>query len=390
MRGESFLLSHGAGQLAQTETAASHDAATVQPERRSEVRKTTAIHAFASDTGNKYNVKCIIRNVSPSGCKIVSNGMDDLPGLIYLLPEKFDKPILGRIVWRKRNMGGVRFLSQSEEEECLFVAPLEHYHDDAGGPVRERAALYSCEPPMGFRDRFQIFAGRRERKVHSGQTPGAKTAPRRNALGNAVARMAHELRVLLSAFLAALGFGASRRGGTGAQANAAETRIAASPHDIVALLRQCIDESASLAVKYGIRFHLNDTVGFAQVQVDAPAMKQAVCELLSNAAKVSPEDERVEVAAERRGRNIRIAVSDHGLGMPREEQERLLHQPVSAPSYHDGNGHESGQGLAMCRRIVEGHGARLQIDSSPGTGSVFFFDLPEMVSGQGSRTLAGE
>lgn len=79
-------------------------------DRRTAHRKKTLIHAFASDLGDKYDVKCVIRDLSVSGCQIVSSYLDDLPDTIKIVPEGFDRPVYGRIVWRERKVAGVSFL----------------------------------------------------------------------------------------------------------------------------------------------------------------------------------------------------------------------------------------------------------------------------------------
>ena len=88
-------------------------------DERGECRRKMAIHAFASDIDNKYEVKCVIRDVSGGGCSIVSSCLDDLPDIIHVLPEGFATPILGKIVWRKNNIAGVQFLTYLDNESLL-------------------------------------------------------------------------------------------------------------------------------------------------------------------------------------------------------------------------------------------------------------------------------
>jgi hypothetical protein len=78
-------------------------------DKRTSERWKVCVQVFASDLEDGLDVKCIVRDVSKSGCKIVSNRLNDLPDLVQLIPEGFDKPIRGKIVWRERNMAGVCF-----------------------------------------------------------------------------------------------------------------------------------------------------------------------------------------------------------------------------------------------------------------------------------------
>ncbi len=111
-------------------------------DRRAARRKKTMIHAFASDLGDKYDVKCVIRDVSGGGCQIVSSYLDDLPDTIKIVPEGFDRPIYGRIVWRERKVAGVRFL------------------DGADNPAGRPGA---AEPSLDFFSRLEMISARDRR-----------------------------------------------------------------------------------------------------------------------------------------------------------------------------------------------------------------------------------
>lgn len=73
------------------------------------------MQAFASDILDTVDVKCIIRDVSKHGCMIVSSHVHDLPDLIQIVPESFNKPLNGKIVWRKDKTAGILFLEDDEE-----------------------------------------------------------------------------------------------------------------------------------------------------------------------------------------------------------------------------------------------------------------------------------
>ncbi len=83
---------------------------------RFEARKKTCIQAFASDLDNTFEIKCIIRDISRSGCKIVTSQVGKLPEFILLVPEGFEQPLSGKIVWRKDKFAGVVFLSKTGDE----------------------------------------------------------------------------------------------------------------------------------------------------------------------------------------------------------------------------------------------------------------------------------
>ncbi len=396
---------------------ASLDAPFEPLERRAEHRKAVAIHAFASDTNSKYDVKCVIRDVSPSGCKIVSNGMEDLPDIIYLLPEGFEKPILARIVWRQKNIGGVRFLSDNKEEECLLINPLDGLDDRQHSSEIGKATLQSCSRTNGFRDRFQFFAARRNRKAHDAKAPA--NDKRRSAVGDFVSMIVHELRTPLTSILGSLGLmksgaGAGSPGNTSSLVNIAHRnaqKLSAMVNDllhlgkaesgkmefefrsvdVVALARESVDLNEPYAAKYGVHFCVEDKVGRAHVRADATRLEQVLTNLLSNAAKFSPEGQAVDVIVERRGAHIRVAVRDRGLGIAQEKQDQVFQKFVQVGSHDGREKHGTGLGLSICKSIVEQHGGSLQIESELGSGSTFFFELPEIdAGGNANEGLAAE
>ncbi len=132
---------------------------------------------------------------------------------------------------------------------------------------------------------------------------------------------------------------------------------------------------------------LNETAGSEDVVVHiasdvfvmahAPALAQALTNLISNALKFHRKDEkpRVEVKAEQAGAvRVRISVSDNGIGIASQHQERIfkvferLHQIDEYPG--------TGIGLAIVKRSIERMNGTLGLISSEGKGSTFWIELP--------------
>lgn len=111
------------------------------------------------------------------------------------------------------------------------------------------------------------------------------------------------------------------------------------------------------------------------VFVDRTQIRQLWQNLISNAikfrrAEVSP---RVEVRARRDGADWSFAVADNGIGIAPKYTGRVfeIFQRLHTSDVYAG----TGIGLAMCKKIVERHGGRIWLDSSPGEGSTFCFTL---------------
>lgn len=111
------------------------------------------------------------------------------------------------------------------------------------------------------------------------------------------------------------------------------------------------------------------------VSGDEYQLSQLLQNLLSNAVKYrSAEPPRVHVAVEQHEGHWQFSVSDNGIGIDPQHHDRVfgvfkrLHPRNQYPG--------TGIGLAICKRIVEGHGGRIWLESTPGKGTTFFFTLP--------------
>jgi signal transduction histidine kinase len=113
-----------------------------------------------------------------------------------------------------------------------------------------------------------------------------------------------------------------------------------------------------------------------EIEVDANAIDRAVANLLDNAVKYSDGDRRIEVALASDGGELSISVSDHGIGIPRDELERIFERfhRVSTGLVHDVKG--TGLGLSLVRHIADAHGGRVTVESELGRGSTFTIHLP--------------
>jgi len=113
-----------------------------------------------------------------------------------------------------------------------------------------------------------------------------------------------------------------------------------------------------------------------RVPLDPDAVAQAVVNLLDNAVKYSGSGREIDVRVERLDADVAISVTDRGIGIPREEQNRIFERfyRVGTGLVHDVKG--SGLGLALVHHIVEAHGGTVTVASEPGRGSTFTIRLP--------------
>ncbi|MYB21709.1 MAG: response regulator [Chloroflexi bacterium] len=111
------------------------------------------------------------------------------------------------------------------------------------------------------------------------------------------------------------------------------------------------------------------------VMADRRRIVQVLTNLLSNAARNSPEGSVIQVSAVREDVHVAVFVSDRGRGIPAESLPHLFRKFSGARSEEQGG--DTGLGLAICKGIVEAHGGRIWAESDgPGLGARFTFTLP--------------
>ena len=122
-----------------------------------------------------------------------------------------------------------------------------------------------------------------------------------------------------------------------------------------------------------------------RVMADRRRIVQVLNNLLSNAARHSPESSPIRIAALRDGAHVAISVRDNGRGIEPERLPHLFRKYTRAGDGEHGLG--GGLGLAICKGLVEAHGGRIRAESDgPGQGARFTFTIPmaEEAGGEGA------
>lgn len=154
------------------------------------------------------------------------------------------------------------------------------------------------------------------------------------------------------------------------------------PSSVFALIERCVSLSRLAADQKNIsvRLELPKTVEPPVLEIDPVKIEQVLTNLISNALKFSPLGSKVAVRAEVTPKVVTVSVCDEGPGIPKDKIDRLFLPFSTVGSRPTGQENSTGLGLAIARRIVDGHGGRLDVRSNVGRGSTFTFTLPREAS----------
>jgi PAS domain S-box-containing protein len=152
--------------------------------------------------------------------------------------------------------------------------------------------------------------------------------------------------------------------------------ILAEPHDVMPIVEQAIRDNEGYATTHRTHFVIGSTADGAQVLVDSLRLVQVLSNLLSNAAKFSPEGADVGIDIEAAEGAVRISVADRGPGIDLAFHDRVFEKFSQADGSDARSRGGSGLGLAISKELMERMGGTIGFDSEPGAGSVFYITLP--------------
>ena len=114
------------------------------------------------------------------------------------------------------------------------------------------------------------------------------------------------------------------------------------------------------------------------VTADRGRLRQVLLNLLSNAIKFSTDGGRITLSAQLAGDRVRVAVSDSGIGIAPEDQQKLFQEFVQLDGSPSRRYEGTGLGLALSKRLVELQGGAIGVESQLGKGSTFWFTVPRV------------
>jgi len=143
--------------------------------------------------------------------------------------------------------------------------------------------------------------------------------------------------------------------------------------DLVDLIRQAVDLYEEIADDRGVRIETT-SAGEVTAIVDRNRMRQAIANLIDNALKYTERGGHVTISVARAGSDTEITVTDTGVGIPADELPLIWDRLYRGDKSRSTRG--LGLGLSLVKAIVQAHGGRVEVESTPGRGSRFRLRLP--------------
>ncbi len=145
-------------------------------------------------------------------------------------------------------------------------------------------------------------------------------------------------------------------------------------------LKELIDEVVTdfeeRTERKGHTVEVNVSPGLPEIAADRERIEQVLSNLLDNAVKFTPPKGKISLSALDEGEDIRIEISDTGIGIPREYLPRLFERFYRVDKARSKELGGTGLGLSIVKHIVQAHGGTVGAESEPDKGSKFFFTLP--------------
>lgn len=146
--------------------------------------------------------------------------------------------------------------------------------------------------------------------------------------------------------------------------------------DLAAVVQQVEESIRPEARKKGIDFQVNLPAEIPRIQTDARRIRHVLFHLLNNALKFTDKGGKIGLDASTSSKELQVVVWDTGKGIPTSQLNQLFQPFDQLETELAKKAPGMGLGLYLCDRYVRLHGGEIWVESTPGTGSRFFFTLP--------------
>jgi PAS domain S-box-containing protein len=163
------------------------------------------------------------------------------------------------------------------------------------------------------------------------------------------------------------------------------------PIEIMPLVQQAVSANQPYAAQFSVKLRITDELPEVCLLTDPDRLIQVLNNLLSNAAKFSPQGGEVLISVRRNGGNVHVSVSDQGPGILPEFQERIFQRFVQTDASDAREKGGTGLGLSIAKAIVDSLGGKIDFTTNPIHGTTFYFELQELQNFEraGAENISG-
>ncbi len=144
--------------------------------------------------------------------------------------------------------------------------------------------------------------------------------------------------------------------------------------DLAGLARKIVRRRQALTDRHLFEIQMDN---LPPVLADPQLIEEVLANLVDNAIKYSPQGGRISISGEQAHQQVKVTVSDEGIGIPEEGLKHLFERFYRVDREPSQAIKGLGLGLYICKTIIEAHGGTIEVSSQSGKGSRFSFTLPE-------------
>lgn len=148
------------------------------------------------------------------------------------------------------------------------------------------------------------------------------------------------------------------------------------PIDLTQIVAEEVESMTHIAETHDMRLRYRAPSRFPRLELDEGKLRQVIMNFIDNAIYYSHAGDMITVALTTVDGEVVFTVKDHGIGVPKEVQERLFSKFFRADNAKTQRPDGTGIGLYLAQKIITAHGGSMVFESIEGKGSTFGFRLP--------------
>lgn len=173
-------------------------------------------------------------------------------------------------------------------------------------------------------------------------------------------------------------------------ANFETTRLKKESVSLAVLIKKAVEAAEAAVTTAGGHIRIEAPGAAVRLFADPLHLSNVFSNLIDNAIKYNPGQPEIHIAWVREGNQVRISVSDNGIGIPREQISRVFDKFYRVPTGNIHNVKGFGLGLFYVKQVIRAHGGKIEVQSEAGKGTTFGITLPLETEIKGNRDDGNE